>query len=144
MGRNGKEWEHDKEKVTKLVASSLVARRIAAAQRRDKEDILKASKPNEYTIRSCKEVLKMLVKRDIDEFDNEPDKLNVQNGVLDLRTGERVPHKSHHHFTYCIPISFNTDADMSKWVEYLGNVVRGGEDTCSGDIVQYVHNQARW
>jgi len=37
----------------------------------------------------------------IDDFDKFPDKINCNNGLVDLRTGEIVPHDSSQLFTYC-------------------------------------------
>jgi putative DNA primase/helicase len=112
---NGRYWEEDEEGAKLMVIDTLKRRRKADARR----------------IQGCMMVLQSYQKARIDEFDSDPDSLNVQNGVLNLRTGKLTEHQHAQRFTYCIPIRFNPEADYSKWVSFLNENVRGGEEMVS-------------
>jgi putative DNA primase/helicase len=57
----------------------------------------------------------------ISEFDRSKDLINCRNGVLDLRTGEIVPHEPNQLFTYCINAEYSAfDATQAGfWVDFL-------------------------
>ena len=56
-------------------------------------------------------------------FDNYPDLLNAQNGVIDLRAGELLELEAHHLFTYCLPVSFHPGAeDGGGWLAFLESI----------------------
>ena len=62
----------------------------------------------------------------IDSFDGDPDLLNCQNGVVDLRTGKLEKHSYTQRFTYCIPVPYAKTA-YTEWLNYLQGVVGGGQ-----------------
>lgn len=51
--------------------------------------------------------------------DAKPDLLNVQNGVVDLRTGKLMPHDHRHMFTRITGAEYHPDADMTLWAKAL-------------------------
>jgi P4 family phage/plasmid primase-like protien len=53
-------------------------------------------------------------------FENSPDLLNAQNGVIDLRTGELLPHDPRLGFTKVLPTSYIPDATHPDWDAALG------------------------
>lgn len=57
-----------------------------------------------------------------DEFDNDPNLLNTQSGVIDLRTGKIVADESGR-FTYCCPVEYDPDADYTQWLQWLDSTV---------------------
>jgi putative DNA primase/helicase len=60
----------------------------------------------------------------IDDFDNYPDKLNCNNGLLDLRTGELEDHSPDQLLTYCLNLDYNPDASCDEWVQFVSQVVK--------------------
>ena len=54
-----------------------------------------------------------------DVFDADPWLLNVQNGTLDLRTGDLRPHRREDMLTRCLPIAYYPDARCPQWVGFL-------------------------
>lgn len=139
----GTHYERDAEaRVWCAVEDTLRARRKAAydlGRVKDQElekqaqAVLEATKANAYRVRGCMDSLKARVTLDVGEFDADPDKINVQNGVLDLRTGDVEPHNPSQRFTYCLPVRYNPEADNSEWERFLCTSVKGGED-----MVQFV------
>ena len=59
----------------------------------------------------------------IDDFDTDPDLLNVNNGVLDLRTGNLTPHGPEHLFTYCCPTNYEQMASTIVWDSFLNQTI---------------------
>lgn len=60
-----------------------------------------------------------------DEFDKWPSLLNVNNGTIDLQTGELRPHLREDMLTRLVPINYNPEADCPNWTKFL-NTITGG------------------
>lgn len=58
-----------------------------------------------------------------EEIDAHPDLLNCPNGIVDLRTGELMPHDPAKHITHCTRYEYDPDADQSFWVNWLNETV---------------------
>lgn len=57
------------------------------------------------------------------EWDADPDVLNVQNGVIDLRTGALRPHSRADNITKLVPVAFDPHAECPRWESFLARVV---------------------
>jgi putative DNA primase/helicase len=49
--------------------------------------------------------------------------LNCKNGVVNLRTGELLPHSPDYHFTYCVPVDYIPLAPNQVWLKWLDKAV---------------------
>jgi putative DNA primase/helicase len=58
----------------------------------------------------------------IDALDQHPDLLNVENGTLDLRTGELGPHIRDHLITKYVAIKYDLAARSPTWEQFLARV----------------------
>ncbi len=56
------------------------------------------------------------------DFDRDPMLLNVQNGVIDLRSGILRPHRREDLLTKITPVSYDPDASASKWDQFLTDI----------------------
>lgn len=54
-----------------------------------------------------------------DQFDADPWLLNVENGTLDLRTGELLPHRREHLITRLAPVAYDPNATSSAFTAFL-------------------------
>ncbi|UFS69477.1 phage/plasmid primase, P4 family [Geomonas sp. RF6] len=61
------------------------------------------------------------------QLDKEVYLLNVQNGTVDLRTGELFPHNRDHYFTKLCEIDFSRSASCPKWHAFLNMAFQGNE-----------------
>jgi putative DNA primase/helicase len=57
------------------------------------------------------------------DWDADPDVLNVQNGVIDLRTGVLRPHSRADNITKLVPVMYDPAATCPRWEAFLARVV---------------------
>lgn len=50
---------------------------------------------------------------------------NVENGTIDLRTGNLQPHDRAHYITKLAPVTYNPEAESPLWLKFLGEVFAG-------------------
>lgn len=62
------------------------------------------------------------VSTDVNEFDCHPDLLAVQNGVVDLRTGELMPHDPALLLTRKVEVDYDPTARAPRWESFLEEV----------------------
>jgi len=62
------------------------------------------------------------------EFDAHPWLLNVENGVLDLRAGELLPHDPDLRLTQLAAVAYDPDARSELWERFMHEVTCGDED----------------
>jgi putative DNA primase/helicase len=63
-----------------------------------------------------------------DDLDKSPWLLNVDNGTIDLRTGELRPHKQEDYLTKLIPVRFDPAAECPLWKKCLDTWMMGNRD----------------
>jgi len=123
----GTHWELDVDGcgVKRRTVETLRRRRHAAVDAQI-EAVIKSTRADDRRVNGAVNRFKTLVSVGIEAFDNNPDLLNCQNGVIDLRTGNLLPHDRKQRFTYCVPVAYQQEADYSAWMQYLDGVVGGG------------------
>jgi putative DNA primase/helicase len=119
--------ENAEAKLHSAIVQTLKRRRVVAVNA-ENEAIVRCSKPTARRVKDCKFMFQRLVTVSTSEFDNDPDVLNCHNGVVNLKTGELIAHEPSQRFTYCLPVEYDSNADQTKWRNFLHQVVGGGED----------------
>lgn len=61
----------------------------------------------------------------VDEFDADPSKINCKNGLVDLKTGELVPHSAAHMVTKSTAVDYNPAARSPTWERFLNDIFQG-------------------
>lgn len=129
---DGRRWEEDSEANKMLALTADVSARVfAEAKQEEDEEERKELKAWASTSQSYprRRAIVELVKGEADaqcapkEFDANPWLLNVNNGVLDLRTGELKPHNSNYKQTRVCDISFDPKAKAPLWESFITRVV---------------------
>lgn len=64
----------------------------------------------------------------LDALDTDPWLLNVQNGTLDLRTGELGPHRRENLITKLAPVEYDPEARSKVWERFLEETTGGDSD----------------
>lgn len=70
-------------------------------------------------------------------LDKSPWLLNVANGTIDLRTGERHDHRKGDLITKMAPVEFDATADCPRWAKFLSEAMGGDEE-----LVEYLQRFA--
>lgn len=124
MYYTGSHWREKtaEARVTYAIRETLKARHILAVKH-EREAIAKKTWGDDKLISAARRQLKHMVTRSIEAFDTDPDLLNCKNGVVNLRTGELIPHSPEQLFTYCLPVDYDPEADSTGWVEFLREVI---------------------
>jgi len=74
-------------------------------------------------------------------FDINPMLFNVQNGTIDLNTGELLKHNPKDFITKIAPISYNPKAECPRFLSFLGEVISyEGNDTNENNFVVHQKN----
>lgn len=60
--------------------------------------------------------------------------INVNNGVIDVVSGNLLPHSHEYLFKYCAPVDFDKSAECPQWENFLFQVFNGNVELC--DLVQ--------
>lgn len=121
---NGRYWQRENAELQaeRAIVETLKARRLLAVENNHEgqfEKLIKATAASAQNVNGTKHLLASLATAAVDQFDSDPDLLNCQNGVLNLKTGELTPHNRAQKFTYCVPVDYDPEADYSKWVDFL-------------------------
>jgi putative DNA primase/helicase len=62
-----------------------------------------------------------------EDFDPDPWLLNVENGILDLRTGGLLPHTREAMMSKALPVSYDPQAACPLWLTFLDRIMKGNE-----------------
>lgn len=62
-----------------------------------------------------------------EDFDPDPWLLNVQNGILNLRTTDLRPHAREALLTKIVPVAYAPQAQCPRWTEFLDTVMKGNQ-----------------
>lgn len=77
------------------------------------------------------------VAREVETFDADPWTLNVENGLLNLKTFQLEPHSPKHYAARLAPVAYDPDAKCPLWLEFLGVIFKNNEA-----IIKYVQKSA--
>lgn len=116
--------------------------RMRLAEMSQLDDLAKSCAANYHTMTGVKGVLRSRVAAKTGDFDAAADLLNVKNGVLNLRTGELVPHEPGHRFTYCLDVAYDRsaldDERCTLWLSWLFEVLEQEDVAETEELVEWL------
>lgn len=139
MRYSGTHWQRENAEpaLDRVIVATLQARQQVGLQSKDLA-LVRAAKPTVHHVRAAKYLLRSLLWVDIAEFDCSPDHLNVANGLLNLRTGELMPHERAQRYTYCLEVEYDPGVDYEPWQRWARQTlaVQGveGEKGTAGEL----------
>lgn len=63
----------------------------------------------------------------VEDFDTNPDKLNVANGILDLKTGDLTPHDPDAYMTRLADVEYDRNATCPRWLQFMEEITLGNQ-----------------
>ncbi len=110
------------ETMRRSAAESDSARRRQGAELA--EELAKWSRQSEgaHRIEAALSLARSKLQRPVEDFDADPFLLNVQNGVLNLRTGKLLPHAPALRLTKLAGCAFDPAAECPTWLRFLDDV----------------------
>jgi putative DNA primase/helicase len=137
---DGKKWQQDKsnQAMTKAMATAKSIYHEAAEATDNRHARRLAHWANQSLSRSRLEAMLSLAQSALsarpDEFDRDPWVLNVQNGLLDLKTGELKNQNPQAKITKIAGTEYRPDAEAMLWLVFLDRIF--GNDQTMVDFVQ--------
>lgn len=140
---DGKTWVEDKKKQIERIAIRTFREMYVEAAHEENNDArnellrwAKASEKSSVFINSIARAEAMLP---ISQEELNMDKflLNCANGVVDLRTGELLPHDRKYMMTKNTHIPYDPNAKCPTWIAFLESIFRDGEDV-KQDIIHFL------
>jgi putative DNA primase/helicase len=124
-------WELDErgqvQQMAKLTARSIYREASRASDPKTRETIANLARGSEAKDRRVAMVVcaqsEPAIAVHFEDFDRDPYALNVQNGVINLRTGELRPHRREDLLTKIAPVEYRDDASAPHWEEFLRTVL---------------------
>ena len=119
---NGKAWQETNDanvveairKLWRKRYATEVSRGADANRAKSLSVLLQAAR-----VRTCAGLLRGILERRADQFDVQPDLLNVGNGVVDLSTGELLPHSPDLLLTKITKVDYDPQAAHPDWEQAL-------------------------
>ncbi|MBO7691485.1 MAG: hypothetical protein J6T10_02485 [Methanobrevibacter sp.] len=133
---DGKVWREDTTNEIRRLADECIARMKKQAQSFDgekKQELLKWAKRTESNKQKTNMIAETEHLRDIaidvDYFDTQPDLINVENGIVNLRNGELIPHNPDYHMS---KIGFSSYAEECekprRWLQFLNEITDNNQE----------------
>ena len=121
---NGRYWDKEmgEQLVDGLVIDSLQMRSLVAIEHMQ-FDISKRCACDDGVVVRVRNRLKSIQVKAVSDFDIYPDYLNCANGVINLKTGELLPHNPDWRFTYCVPTEYHPESSYKEWEDFLEDVL---------------------
>lgn len=134
---NGKHWEWDKSMVAVYQQAKRAIREIYALASRTDDDskrgelaawALGSESSNRVRSMVFQAQSERYIQHVMTDFDIDPDVFNVQNGTIDLKTGELKPHRRSDLITRCAPTVYTPDQDTGTWAGFIDDITLGRKD----------------
>lgn len=131
---DGVRYKMDEQEQVLRFATQAVQEMVKTAAELDDSDMRKAllkhaTRTEGYArIKAMVELARHLLSVHVDELDNDKWLLNVNNGVLDLKTGELLPHDCRRSITKLAPVTYDPEATCEIFAKFLSDVFDGNQN----------------
>jgi P4 family phage/plasmid primase-like protien len=133
---DGKRWAEDNTGATMRRAKATVREIYAEASTVADEDHRKAIAKHAMRSEGAQRLKAMMTLAESElgvpvlprMLDRDPWQLNVQNGIIDLRTGELLEHDPKEHIAKLAPVDYDPAAICPLWERFLDEIMDGNAD----------------
>ena len=133
---DGKRWKEDKSRKVERITSKTLRKLLKSE---DEREVKWGKQCEKRAIRmnSIKDMIP-LVPAQREGFDTHPFLLNVENGVVDLRTGELSLHNRDLMLTKMTNVSFQKDADCPNWMAFLDSIFKNEDGQTDYELINFI------
>jgi putative DNA primase/helicase len=130
---SGKHWSWDQSGLAIALAKRTVRSIYGEAERETDKARREAlgeharKSENDARIRAMLHLAQSEVPVRLEDLDRHPFLFNCQNGIIDLRTGELMPHDSELMLTKISPVEFNPHARCKRFLAFLDEIMDGNK-----------------
>jgi putative DNA primase/helicase len=134
---DGKRWKLDEgsliQQKAALTVRTIYKEAAAIADDEKRKEMSKHARSSEgnFRIKGMIELAEKDVAVSPDDLDQDRWLLNVENGTLDLRTGELRPHSRDDLITKICPVTYVANAACPEWITFLDRIM-GSDDSLIG------------
>jgi P4 family phage/plasmid primase-like protien len=141
---DGKRWLDDKKQKIKLISKDVV--RLIHGEALKEEDADKRKAIAQHAIRSESrarlEAMISLAEAEVpvlpDEMDQDKWLFNCQNGVINLKNGELLPHDRKYLMNKISPVSYDSKADCPRWKQFLEDIMQDEEGNVKHELIEFL------
>jgi len=123
---DGKRWNVDNKKEIERITAK-VLRGLYKSDDEGEQKWARYCEKRNIRMNSIKDLMP-LVPGEREEFDKHDYLFNVQNGVVNLKTGELMPHDRNLHLTKIANVEFIKDAECPNWLKFLDSIFLGDKE----------------
>lgn len=141
---NGKVWQKDiKRQIERIANKTFRQMYIEAANIQEEESRRKLVKWAQASERSSVllnsiERAKAMVPILQSELNRDNFLFNCKNGVIDLRTGQLLPHNRDYMITNYADIEYNPEAECPTWIKFLQSIMRDDEGNVKHELIDFL------
>ena len=123
---DGKRWRIDTKKEIERITAK-VLRSLSKSEDEAEAKWARMCERSNVRMNSIKDLMP-LVPGDRQEFDTHKYLLNVENGIVDLKTGKLQPHDRELGLTKITNITFDENAKCPEWLNFLDQIFQGDKE----------------
>lgn len=141
---NGKTWLEDRKKTIERVAIKTFREMYSEAAHEQDEDrrnkLIKWAQSSEKSSVFLNSIdrAKAMLPISQEELNVDKFKLNCLNGVVDLRTGELLPHDRTYFMSKNTHIQYDPKATCPIWISFLESIMKDEEGNVKEELIQFL------
>lgn len=133
---DGKRWKEDKSRKVERITSKTLRKLLKSE---DEREVKWGKQCEKRAIRmnSIKDMIP-LVPAQREDFDTHPYLMNVENGVIDLKTGELLLHDRDLMLTKLTNIEYKKGADCPNWKAFLESIFKDEKGETDFELIDFI------
>jgi putative DNA primase/helicase len=141
---NGKQWQEDSKRTIEAITAKTLRKLYSESaaiedpyQKKQLRDWAKKCEKRAIRINSILDARPMVSVRKQD-FDAHKFLFNCDNGVIDLKTGELLPHDRDLLLTKISPIAYDKNAKCPNWMNFLESIFLDVEGKPDHELIEFI------
>lgn len=133
---DGKRWKEDRKKEIERITSKTLRKLFKSEDENDRK-WAKICEKRAVRMNSIKD-LASLVPAVREEFDSHAYLFNVENGIIDLKTGELLPHDRKYMLSKISPVTYEKGADCPTWKTFLESIFKKENNETDYELINFI------